>query len=50
MELLYEERNIGVGIDGAFQYRKSFRPEFSFNPTQNLSGLLTVRSRGEDEG
>jgi hypothetical protein len=49
LELADERRNVGVGIEGAFQYLKTFGAKLFYKATQNLSGFLAVRSTGEDE-
>ncbi len=49
LELPEERWNVGVRIDGAFQYFETFWSQLFLKATQNLSGFLAVRSRGEDE-
>jgi hypothetical protein len=49
LELPDERRDIGVGIEGAFQHFETFGSKLLFNATQNLSGFLAVRSTGEDK-
>jgi len=41
--------DVGVGIDGAFQYFETFWSKLLLKATQNLSGFLAMRSSGEDE-
>jgi hypothetical protein len=49
LELADEGWNVGVRIEGAFQYLEAFGSKLLFKATQNLSGFLAVRSSGEDE-
>ncbi len=49
LELCDELLDVGVGIDGAFQYFETFWSKLLLKATQNLSGFLAMRSSGEDE-
>lgn len=49
LELRDELLDVGVGIDGAFQYFETFWSKLLLKATQNLSGFLAMRSSGEDE-
>ena len=49
LELRDELLDVGVGIDGAFQYFETFWSKLFLKATQNLSGFLAMRSSGEDE-
>jgi hypothetical protein len=49
MKAFHELRNIGVIVHGAFNYLETFRSKLFLNATQDLSGVSTVRSSGEDK-
>lgn len=49
LKLCDELRDIGLGIDGPFEYLETFWSKLLFEATQNLSGFLAVWSSGEDE-